>query len=137
AKIAWRYFDISQEGNFEGRNILHRTIEAADAARLFNLPEADMASVIAEIRRKLFEARERRVKPGRDDKILAAWNGMTISAFAEGYRALGEVRYLETAKRALRFVMDRMWEGGGLKRSFKDAVARFNGYLEDYALIAG
>ncbi|MFZ0890484.1 MAG: thioredoxin domain-containing protein [Candidatus Binataceae bacterium] len=137
AKIAWRYFDISREGNFEGRNILHRTIEAADAARLFNLPEANMASAIAEIRRKLFEARERRVKPGRDDKILAAWNGMTISAFAEGYRALGEARYLETAKRALRFVMDRMWDGGGLKRSFKDGIARFNGYLEDYALIAG
>jgi uncharacterized protein len=135
AKIAGRYFDITAEGNFEGSNILHRTIDLPEAARLFQMPEERVEDAIAEIRRKLFTARERRVKPGRDEKILAAWNGMMIEAFAEGYRALGEPRYLAAARRGCEFVMTRMWDGHALKRSVKDGVARFNAYLEDYGLV--
>ncbi len=135
-EIAERYFDISEEGNFEGRNILHRTIERDDAARLFKIGADEMERTIEEIRRRLFEARERRVKPARDDKVLAAWNGMMIGALAEGYRALGDERYLHAAARALDFVMSRLWDGRALKRSFKDGAARFNAYLEDYALVA-
>jgi uncharacterized protein YyaL (SSP411 family) len=104
---------------------------------MFNKPKDEMAAAIETIRRRLFETRESRVKPGRDEKILAAWNGLMIGAFAEGYRALGDARYLEAAVRALDFVMARMWDGRSLKRSFKDGAARFNGYLEDYALMAG
>jgi uncharacterized protein len=135
AKIACRYFDISEEGNFEGQNILHRTIEPGEAARMFQKSEDQITEAIAEIRHKLFAAREHRVKPGRDDKILSAWNGMMIGALAEGYRALGEPRYLEAARRASQFVMTRMWDGRALKRSLKDGVARFNAYLEDYGLM--
>ena len=100
--IAERYFDISAEGNFEGANILHRTIGADDAARLFKKTADEMERAIVEIRRRLFEARERRVKPARDEKILAAWNGMMIGALAEGYRALGDERYLEGGRRRAR-----------------------------------
>jgi hypothetical protein len=135
--IAERYFDISAEGNFEGANILHRTIGADDAARLFKKSPEEMERAIVEIRRRLFEARERRVKPARDEKILAAWNGMMIGALAEGYRALGDERYLKAAAGGAEFVMTRLWDGHALKRSYKDGVARFNGYLEDYALFAG
>ena len=88
--IAERYFDISIEGNFEGANIPHRTIELPDAARMFKISEDEMASKIREIHEKLFAAREQRVKPGRDEKVLVAWNAMMIGAFAEGYRALHE-----------------------------------------------
>src|SRR6266436_1714439 len=137
APIAERYFDVSEEGNFEGRNILHRTIDVAQTARMFHLSENDAAAAIATIRAKLLAARERRVKPARDDKILAAWNGMMIAAFAEGYRALGDPRYLAAAEHAIEFVMTRLWDGRALKRSYKDGVARFNAYLEDYALMAG
>ena len=135
--IAERYFDISVEGNFEGANILRRTIEIGDAARMFKLSEDEMASKVREIREKLFVAREKRVKPGRDDKVLVAWNAMMIGAFAEGYRALHEPRYLEAAKRAAAFIMTMMWDGRALSRSFKDGVARHNAYLEDYAQLAG
>src|SRR5208282_6664880 len=69
------------------------------------------------------------------EKILAAWNGMMIGAFAEGYRVLAEPRYLEAARRACQFVMTRMWDGRALKRSVKDGAARFNAYLEDYGLM--
>ncbi|HJU28952.1 MAG TPA: thioredoxin domain-containing protein, partial [Candidatus Binataceae bacterium] len=136
SRIAARYFDVSEEGNFEGRNILHRTLEIGDAARMFNQPVEKMETAIETIRRSLFEARERRVRPGRDDKILTAWNGLMIGALAQGYRALGDRRYLEAAVGAIDFVMERMWDGRSLKRSFKDGAVRFNGYLEDYALMA-
>ena len=96
----------------------------------------EMADAIGDDQRRLFEAREKRIKPGRDEKILAAWNGMMIARFAEGYRALGDARYLEAAERAVEFVMTKLWDGHALRRSYKDGVARFNAYLEDYALIA-
>jgi uncharacterized protein len=134
--IAERWFDISAEGNFEDANILHRTLEIADAARMFGKAEDEIAAAVAEIRAKLFAVREQRVKPGRDDKILVAWNAMMIAAFAEGSRALHEPRYLDAARRAAEFIMARMWDGRALKRSYKDGVARFNAYLEDYALLA-
>jgi uncharacterized protein len=134
--LAERYFDISVEGNFEEANILHRTIEPADAARMFKKSEDEIQAALRTIREKLFAAREKRVKPGRDDKILVAWNAMMISAFAAGARALHEPRYLEAAKRAIDFIMTRMWDGHALMRSYKDGAARFNAYLEDYALLA-
>ncbi|MGH7917207.1 MAG: thioredoxin domain-containing protein, partial [Candidatus Binataceae bacterium] len=136
-KIAARYFDISEDGNFEGANILHRTIEIADAARLFNMSEDAVAGAVDAIKTRLFSSREQRVRPGRDEKVLTAWNALMIGAFSEGYRALGDPRYLEAASRAARFIMTRMWDGHALKRSYKDGVARFNAYLEDYALMAG
>jgi uncharacterized protein len=135
SEIAERYFDISVEGNFEDANILHRTIEPADAARMFKKSEDEIASALRTIREKLFAAREKRVKPGRDDKVLVAWNAMMISAFAAGARALHEPRFLATAARALDFIMTKMWDGHALKRSYKDGAARFNAYLEDYALL--
>ncbi len=135
--IAERYFDITIEGNFEGANIAHRTIEIADAARMFKMSEDELAAKIRDIRQKLFAAREQRVKPGRDEKILVAWNAMMIGAFAEGYRALHDPRYLEAAERAASFMMSKMWDGRVLRRSFKDVVARHNAYLEDYAQLAG
>jgi len=136
-KIAARYFDISEEGNFEGRNILNRTIDPADAAQLFGVPPDDLARAIETIKSRMFAVREQRIKPGRDEKVLAAWNAMMIAAFAEGYRALGDPRYLAAAERAIEFAMAKLWDGRALRRSYKDGVARFNAYLEDYALMAG
>jgi uncharacterized protein YyaL (SSP411 family) len=135
--IAERYFDVTADGNFEGRNILHRTIDPAEAARLFHKPEPEMERALGEIASRMFAAREQRVKPGLDDKILAAWNAMMIGAMAEGWRALGERRYLEAARRAADFAMARLWDGRRLHRSYKGGRARFNAYLEDYALMAG
>ncbi len=134
--IAQLYFGVSEEGNFEGKSVLHRTVDIAEAAGVFQMPPAEMAEAIATIRRTLFAEREKRVKPARDDKILAAWNGMMLSACAEGYRVLREPHYLDAARKTAEFVMARLWDGRTLKRSFKDGVARFNGYLEDYALVA-
>ncbi len=135
--LAERYFDISDEGNFEGENVLHRTLEVADAARTFGKSEDQIESAIATIRAKLLTERAQRVHPGRDEKILTAWNAMMIAAFADGYRAHHEVRYLEAGGRACEFILSKMWDGRTLLRSCKDGVARFNAYLEDYALLSG
>lgn len=137
AAIAERYYDVTEEGNFEGGNILHRTIDVEATARMFKRSVDEMGRVIRTIRDRLFAARVRRVHPGRDEKILAAWNGMTITAFAEGYRALHERRYLEAAEKAAQFAMRVLWDGRALRRVCKDGIARFNAYLEDYALLAG
>jgi uncharacterized protein len=136
APIAERYFDVTERGNFEGKNILHRTIDIHDAAALFHLSAQETEQRLAEIRRRLFAAREQRVKPARDEKMLAAWNGMMIGALAEGFIALGEPRLLQAAVKAADFVMSKLWDGHALRRSFGDGVARFNGYLEDYAIMA-
>jgi uncharacterized protein YyaL (SSP411 family) len=135
--IAERYFDISAEGNFEGENVLHRTIELGDAARMFGRSEDQIQSAIATIRAKLLAERAKRVHPGRDEKILTAWNAMMIGAFADGFRAHQEDRYLEAGRRACEFILSKMWDGRTLLRSCKDGVARFNAYLEDYALLSG
>ncbi|HYA36175.1 MAG TPA: thioredoxin domain-containing protein [Candidatus Binataceae bacterium] len=137
APLAERFFDVTDDGNFDSANILHRTIEIADAAKMFSMSPEDAASAITTIKQRLFATRERRVKPARDEKILTAWNAMMISAFAHGYRVLHEPAYLEIARKAADFMMTRMWDGRALKRSYKDGVARFNAYLEDYALLAG
>jgi len=104
---------------------------------VFKKPLEEIGASINTARELLFYARERRVKPGRDEKILAAWNGMMISALAEGYRVLGDERFLRAAEQAVDFVRTRLWDGRALRRSFKDGLARFNGYLEDYGLIVG
>ncbi len=137
APIAERYYDVSAEGNFDGRNILHRTVSAAETARLFGKPEAEMRQSLDEIRQKLFAARERRVRPGRDEKCLTAWNAMAISAFAAASRALSEPRYLEAARRTAEFASRALSKDGVLCRSYSDGVTRFDAYLEDYALLCG
>ena len=87
----------------------------------------------------LFEAREDRVKPGRDEKIQVSWNGLMISAFAQAYRAFGDSVYLESASDAAQFILENMCTDRGLLlHTYKDGRARFNAYQDDYAcLIVG
>lgn len=119
-----RYHGVTERGNFEGKNILH----AAS-------PDESEHAALAPARRILYEARAQRIPPLRDDKILASWNGLMISGLAVGGRVLGEPRYVEAAARAARFVLDRMREGGRLRRTFMDGRARLSGYLDDHAFL--
>lgn len=104
----------------------------------FGVPEADAARRIAEARETLYAARARRVPPGKDDKILASWNGLMIGAMAEGARVLGAGRWLEVAERAADFILATMTTADGrLLHSYRAGVAHLNGYLEDYAFVGG
>ena len=124
-------FDITPQGNFEGKCILN--IPPDQAEDLSASPKR-LADVVGRGRQLLFEAREKRIKPGRDEKIQVNWNGMMISAFAQAYRAFGKQAYLQSGKSAARFILENMrTETGLLLHTYKDGRARFNAYLDDYA----
>jgi uncharacterized protein YyaL (SSP411 family) len=133
AEIVSRYWDVSEEGNFEHRNILHVTLELEQLAKLFRRDIDEVRSLLDHARAKLFAARERRIRPGLDDKVLTSWNGLMISAFAKAAEILGEPRYAEVAIAAVRFLENNLQRGDRLLSTFKDGVAKLNGYLDDYA----
>jgi uncharacterized protein YyaL (SSP411 family) len=113
------------EGNWEETNVLWRPNEGG--------LDLDLAPALAE----LFRARERRVRPATDDKVLAAWNGLAISALAEAGRALGRPEYVEAAVRAGEFVLGRLrGPGGRLLRSWREGRGGPPGYADDHALVA-
>ncbi len=136
ARLALRYWDVTERGNFEGKNILNVPRPPEVVADEFGLAPEELWGRIVGIREKLFAVREGRVRPGRDEKVLAAWNGLMLHAFALAARVTGREDYREAARRNAAFLLDRMKEDGRLHRSHKDGRARFNGYLEDYAMVA-
>jgi uncharacterized protein len=136
AELAERFWDVTERGNFEGENILHVPRPPETVAAEFGLSPEELWERITEIRSKLFAAREGRVRPGRDEKVLAAWNGLMLRSFAFAARVLDREDYREVAEQNAAFLLEKLRSGGRLHRSYKDGRARFNGYLEDYAMVA-
>ncbi len=132
-KLFCEYFDVTERGNFEGMNILHVPSSREDTARRLDVSVEKLSKVIDEGRRKLFDIRERRVKPGRDEKVLTAWNGLMLGSFAEGAAILNRTDYQQVAEANASFLLDQMQNGNLLLRTYKDGKAKLNGYLEDYA----
>jgi hypothetical protein len=127
-------YDVSAEGNFEGRNILNlpKTIEQYAALR--HLDAAQLRENLAGWRRKLLEARNRRVRPGRDDKVLLSWNSLMIEALALAAGALDEPRYLAAATKAAGFILaDMRRDDGRLWHSWRTDRAKVDSFLDDYA----
>jgi uncharacterized protein YyaL (SSP411 family) len=135
ARLVKAYYGVGPAPNFEGRYILHIDKPAADIARMLNIPEDRLMAEIEICRDLLYEARKTRPTPLRDEKILTAWNGLMITAFAKAGLALGNQHYTDQAIRAARFILDHLFVDGRLYRSFKDDQARHNGYLEDAAFL--
>ncbi|HEX4807984.1 MAG TPA: thioredoxin domain-containing protein [Bryobacteraceae bacterium] len=129
-----RAFGVEKEGNvdhdpqgeFTGRNILFAATD--DAWR----------NEFQESKQKLFEVREKRPRPHLDSKILTAWNGLAISAFAKGYAVLGEARYLSAARKAADFLLSMMYDSasGSLLRRFCEGDPAIPAFLDDYAFLA-
>jgi uncharacterized protein YyaL (SSP411 family) len=130
------YYDVSAGGNFEGKNILNVARSLEDVAAEAKVTSEHLQQSLDRSRRKLFELRERRVKPARDEKILTAWNGMMLASFAEAAAILDREDYLEVARRNARFVFDNLRRDDLLLRTYKDATAKLNAYLEDYACLS-
>ena len=128
-------YGVTDEGNWEDVTILSRIWPAVDEPPFRD--DAALESDLAESRARLLERRATRPQPARDDKALAAWNGLAIAAFAEAGRLLDEPRYTEAAVRAATAIVDGLLaEDGSLKRSWKDGRAVGAGVLEDYAHLA-
>jgi uncharacterized protein YyaL (SSP411 family) len=133
-EIFCRYFDVTPHGNFEhGKSILNVPVPMEGIARLFKMEVGAVREIVEDGRRRLFEVREGRAKPGRDDKVQTSWNGLMISSFARAYAVIGEQRYRDVAERAATFLLDRLLKDGRLLHTYKDGRARFNGYLDDYS----
>jgi uncharacterized protein YyaL (SSP411 family) len=135
AEFACQVWDVTDEGNFEGHNILSRARSDEQEARLLGMDLVEFREKLADVRQRLFAHRERRVKPGRDEKILTAWNALMIAAFAQAGAVLEEPAYTQTAQRAAEFVLShlRAPDGRLLRTCGIGQPAKLNGYLEDYA----
>ncbi len=130
------YYDVTGTGNFEGKNILHVTRTVEEAAKELSVTAERLSDALERGRRALFEAREQRVKPGRDEKILTAWNGLMLASFAEACAIFERSDYREIAERNAEFVLQTLRRDGLLLRTHKDGQSKLNGYLEDYAFFA-
>ena len=125
SQIITDYFGITADGNFEGQNILHVVRE----------PEPAVSSIVEEAKASLLQRREQRVKPGRDEKILASWNGLMLAGLAEAGCALGHRAYVAAAVANGSFLVDSMIKNGFLQHAYKDGKAKLDGYLDDYAMV--
>ncbi|MDQ5845720.1 MAG: thioredoxin domain-containing protein [Acidobacteriota bacterium] len=133
AELFAAYYNITAGGNFEGENILNVTRDMAEVARAKNIPLEQLSDILDRGRKILFEAREKRIKPARDEKILTAWNGLMMASFAEAAPILDRPDYAGVAKRNAAFVLENLQRDGLLLRTYKDGQAKLNAYLEDYA----
>jgi len=132
-----RLLGVTPAGNFEGHTILTRRVSTAEVAREFGRDEADVAGLFDKYRQVLYDHRAQRVWPGLDRKLVTAWNGLALSAFARGAAVLDEPRYLEAAKRTA----DRLWvlhrdARGHLCRASTGGVRSGDGIIDDYAMLA-
>ncbi len=135
AQTAIAYWDVTARGNFEGHTILHVPAEPSQVALGLGISQEMLERHIEQARQTLYAKRLERVPPSLDDKILTAWNGMTIASLAEAARVLGRADYCAAAVRAAEFVLSALRRDGRLLRSYKDGRAQLNGYLEDYACL--
>lgn len=136
AQIFNFYYDVSEDGNFEEKNILNVRNSLAETAEVFKISQAELHEILSNGCEKLFNHREKRIKPFRDEKVLTAWNGLMLLAFAEASAILNSEDYLQIAQKNADFILENMQKDGYLLRSWKDGTAKLNAYLEDYANFA-
>ncbi len=135
AEIFCKYYNVTEAGNFEGRNILNITRSLDEVAAAEDTTVHDARKTLADDRQLLFEIREQRIKPGRDEKVLTAWNGLMLASFAEAAAILERPDYRKVAETNARFLLDNLRRDGLLLRTYKDGEAKLNAYLEDYACL--
>jgi uncharacterized protein YyaL (SSP411 family) len=122
------------EPNFEDAHVLEMQRTPDEAAKLLKIPSVELERQAAEVRRKLLAARQKRVPPARDDKVLASWNGLMIRALARAGVILERPEYIRAAEKAAEFVLAEMRdEQGRLYRTWRAKQAKLNAYLDDYA----
>jgi hypothetical protein len=140
-----RFYGVEEDGNspagsdphgeLAGKNTLIVRMTVADAAKFFRKTEAEVAASLAESRKKLFDVRHQRPHPHLDDKIITAWNGLMISAFARAAQILDDTSYLAAAQGSARFLREHLWQDGALLRSYREGPGTIAGFADDYAAL--
>jgi uncharacterized protein YyaL (SSP411 family) len=135
-EIFCRIYDVSEHGNFEEKNILHPVLTIDQASKLFKKDPRTIEALVTEAKRKLFEVRETRVKPFRDEKIILSWNGLMLSGLAEAIKVLPKAEYIQAGNRLVEFIFSKMFRHGHLLHTYKDGTTKHLGFLDDYAFCA-
>ena len=136
-KLLADYYEVSNKGNWEHTNVLHRKKAVGDIAKRWNQSEAAVSTSIKEAKEKLLAARAKRVRPGLDDKVLTSWNALMLKGYVDAYRAFGKQEYLAAALNNARFINTQMLQTDNrLNRNYKDGKSVINAFLDDYALTA-
>ena len=128
-------FGLDRKANFEGQWHLHVCCGIEEIAQQQNLEPRQVHMLLVSAREKLLAVREQRVRPGRDEKMLTAWNGLMVKGMAVAARHLGRDDFANSAQRALDFIHARLWRGGRLLAVAKGGQAHLAAYLDDYAFL--
>jgi uncharacterized protein YyaL (SSP411 family) len=135
SEVFCRIYDVSEQGNFEEKNILHPILTWEQASKYFGKEQSEIETLISEAKKKLFQERETRIKPFRDEKIITAWNGLMLSGLAEAIKISPKPEYAEAANRAVKFIFSKLFSDGHLLHTYKDGTAKLLAYLDDYAFL--
>lgn len=130
-----KFYDITREGNFEGRNILHTSLSLEEFASENKQESNELQRLFEVQRRRLLDIRDKRVHPLKDDKILSSWNGLMIYTFAEAGNAFQEEVYLQAAIKAARFIKKNLWRDQELLRRWRDGQSMYSGSLDEYSFM--
>jgi len=134
--VVTRHYGLDRAPNFEGAWHFHVCRSVEDIASELHLDVVTVKDRLSPARQKLFEVRESRVRPGRDEKILTSWNGLMIKGMAVAGRRLDRPEFIRSAEQALDFVRGTLWVGGRLLATCKDGKAHLMAYLDDYVFLA-
>jgi uncharacterized protein len=135
AHLFCKYYGVTEAGNFEGRNVLHIVRPLEEFAQSVHMPAQEIEQALLRVRSLLFEKRQKRVRPFKDDKILASWNGLAIDALAKAALSFNEPTFGEGAKQAASFIKTHLWKEGRLLRRYRTGESRFDAGLEEYAYL--
>ncbi|MBN4054579.1 thioredoxin domain-containing protein [Nitrospira defluvii] len=133
ASFFCRHYKVTEAGNFEGRNILHLTKPLDCLAREMGMSEESALETIRVSKEKLLQARDKRPKPFRDEKIITSWSSLMISAFVAGYQVTRNSVYLDAAKKGVDFIFSHLTVSGRLLHTCKDGIGKLTAYLDDYS----
>ena len=129
-------YSITPDGNFEGRNILQRSLDDEILSKRYGIPIHQIPYSLEKLHKLLFRERQKRIHPGVDDKVITAWNALALIAFAEAGRYLSRNDYIRVARANAEFLLRHLYSKGRLQRSWRAGQAKLNAYLEDYAGLA-
>jgi len=136
AEIFCEYYDITTEGNWEGKNILHRKENNDVIASRHNLSLEELEEIILQAKKKLFKLRQKRVKPGLDDKVLTSWNALMLKAYADAYNIFDDEHYLKIAEKNFEFIENNLMNSDfSLYRNYKNKKSTIHAFLDDYVLL--
>ncbi len=129
------FYDVTPQGNFEGRNVLHTDLSLEEFSSAIQMPPEKVEKILAKCRKGLLKRRQTRPRPLRDEKILTSWNGLAIDVLARAGSAFDEPKYTEAAEKAAAFIRKNLWIDGRLLHRFCNGEPRFSALLDDYAFL--